>query len=94
MEKAAAIRKPDLYLRKNRFGYFLSKQKGYRVTDNIVFYNDKKVARIFKKHGFYKFLEEVGVEWTKIISKNFCRMDSIYVIVNNTLLLSNASINK
>ena len=48
---------------------FLNSQEGYRVTEGIVYYNDEKVARIFKKHGFYRYLNEVGVDWTKIISK-------------------------
>lgn len=34
---------------------FLNSQEGYQVTDGVVFYNDKKVARIFKKHGFYRY---------------------------------------
>lgn len=66
---------------------FLNKQKGYRVTEGIVFYNDEKVARIFKKHGFYTFLEEAGVDWKKIISKKLLPDDSIYIIVNNTLFI-------
>ena len=66
---------------------FLNAQTGYRVTDNIVFYNDEKVARILKKHGFYRYLKEVGVDWEKIISKKLLPDDSIYVIVNNTLFI-------
>ena len=61
---------------------FLNSQEGYRVTDGVVFYNDEKVARIFKKHGFYRYLKEVGVDWTKIISKKLLPDDSIYVIIN------------
>lgn len=34
---------------------FLSSQNGYSVIDGRVYYNNEKVARIFKKHGFYKF---------------------------------------
>ena len=66
---------------------FLNSQEGYRVTDGVVFYNDEKVARIFKKHGFYRYLKEVGVDWTKIISKKLLPDDSIYVIINNTLFI-------
>ncbi|MDE7322077.1 MAG: hypothetical protein K2N73_04995 [Lachnospiraceae bacterium] len=66
---------------------FLSSQPGYCVNDGIVFYNDEKVARIFKKHSFYKYLKEIGVEWEKIISKKLLPDDSIYVIVNNTLFI-------
>jgi len=66
---------------------FLNSQDGYRVTDGIVFYNGEKVARIFKKHGFYRYLKEVGIDWSKIISKKLLPDDSIYVIINNTLFI-------
>ena len=39
---------------------FLSEQKGYTVLDTHVYYQHELVARIFKKHGFYKFLAEKG----------------------------------
>lgn len=44
-------------------------------------------ARIFKKHGFYRYLKEIGIDWTKIISKKLLPDDSIYVIINNTLFI-------
>lgn len=66
---------------------FLDKQKGYDVVDGIVYYNNEQVARIFKKHGFYKFLKELGIEWENIISKKLLPDDSIYVIINNTLFI-------
>ena len=66
---------------------FLNKQRGYKVVDNIVFYNEEKVARILKKHGFYEYLKEVGVDWKTIISKKLLPDDSIYVIINNTLFI-------
>ena len=66
---------------------FLNNQNGYRVINDLVFYNVEEVARIFKKHGFYRFLEEVGIDWRKIISKQLLPDDSIYVIVNNTLFI-------
>lgn len=66
---------------------FLNEQPGYRVIDGVVFYNEEKVARIFKKHSFYRYLKEIGVEWEKIISKKLLPDDSIYVIINNTLFI-------
>ncbi len=53
---------------------FLSSQEGYSVTDGTVYYNGEKVARIFKKHGFYKFLKELEIDWEKIISKRLFPM--------------------
>ena len=35
---------------------FLNGQPGYRVDDSVVFYDGEKVARIFKKHAFYRYL--------------------------------------
>lgn len=48
---------------------------------------NKKVARIFKKHGFYNFLKEIEIDWKKYISKQLLPDDSIYVIINNTLYI-------
>lgn len=35
-----------------------------------VFLEGELVGRIFKKYGFYKFLEELGIDWKTLISKN------------------------
>ncbi|EOG9652039.1 hypothetical protein ACLMNI_000612 [Campylobacter upsaliensis] len=67
---------------------FLSQQNGYVVdSDGKVFYGDELVAQIFKKHRFYSFLEERGVDWRNIISKRLLPDDSIYVIINNTFFI-------
>lgn len=66
---------------------FLDSQNGYKVIDDIVLYDGKEVARIFKKHGFYSYLKEIGIDWSKIISKKLLPDNSIYVIINNTLFI-------
>lgn len=66
---------------------FLSKQPRYKILNGIVYYDNEKVARIFKKHDFYKFLEEIEIDWQKYISKQLLPDDSIYVIINNTLYI-------
>lgn len=66
---------------------FLSKLPGYSLSGDLVFYNNEKVARVFKKHGFYDFLKELGIDWEKVISKKLLPDDSIYVIINNTLFI-------
>lgn len=66
---------------------FLSKQKNYKVQGNIVFFRGEEVARTYKKHAFYKFLEEKGINWKDIISKRLLPDDSIFVIVKNTLYI-------
>ena len=66
---------------------FLSKQPRYKILNGIVYYDNEKVARIFKKHAFYQFLEEIEIDWHKYISKQLLPDDSIYVIINNTLYI-------
>ena len=66
---------------------FLNFQKGYKVQEGEVFYNDELVGRIFKKHGFYKFLDELNIEWKSLISKRLLPDDSILVIIANTLFI-------
>ncbi|EAH8209140.1 hypothetical protein ETH41_09050, partial [Campylobacter upsaliensis] len=67
---------------------FLSKQNGYIVdSEGQVFYDNELVAQIFKKHKFYNFLEERGVDWRSIISKRLLPDDSIYIIINNTFFI-------
>lgn len=66
---------------------FLNAQKGYKVQDGNVFYNEELVGRIFKKHGFYKFLDELKIEWKSLISKRLLPDDSIFVIIANTLFI-------
>lgn len=67
---------------------FLSKQKGYYIDkEKKVFYKNKEVAQIFKKHEFYNFLDMLGIEWNLIISKRLLPDDSIYVLINNTLFI-------
>lgn len=66
---------------------FLNAQKGYQVKEDKVFFERELVGRIFKKHGFYKFLEELEIEWKSLISKKLLPDDSIFVIVANTLFI-------
>lgn len=66
---------------------FLSKQKGYKVIKDKVYYNDELVARVFKKFEFYKFLSEYDINWKEIISKRLLPDDCIFVIINNTLFI-------
>lgn len=42
---------------------FLSKQKGYKVIDDRVYFKNELIARVFKKHAFYKvFLKELEID--------------------------------
>ncbi len=64
---------------------FIQKQKNYSVEDNTIFYKGKKVGASFKKHGFYKFLKENGVDYGKIITRKILPDDAVFVVANNTM---------
>ena len=66
---------------------FLAAQTDYAVVDTDVFYKGKIVAQTFKKHQFYKFLENKGVHWQEHISCKLLPDNCIYVIINNTLFI-------
>ena len=65
---------------------FLASQPHYFVDQDKVFYEEKLVARVFKKHSFYNiFLRELDIDWTKYLSKKLLPDDCIFVLLNNTL---------
>jgi len=64
---------------------FIKKQKNYNVKGNDIFYNGKNVGLTFKKYGLYKYLEENGIDYTKLISQKLLPDDAIFVIANNTM---------
>lgn len=66
---------------------FLNEQDNYSVVGSYVYYNAVLVARIFKKQGLYKYLQECGVDWTKHISQKLLPDNCIYVIVKNTIFI-------
>lgn len=66
---------------------FLALQNGYSIDGEKVLYHGEIVARVFKKHRLYRFLEEYGIDWEEHISKKILPDDCIYVIVNNTLFV-------
>jgi len=66
---------------------YLATQDGYTVEGSVVRYKGEKVARVFKKHGFYRFLDEVGVDWRACISCQLLPDNCIYVIIKNTLFI-------
>lgn len=66
---------------------FLNKQQNYQVKEDKVFYKQKLVARVFKKYGFYKFLEEYNIDWKKLLSKRLLPDDCIFVVIRNALYI-------
>ncbi len=56
-------------------------------SGSIIFYNDKKVARCFEKHEFYKFLAEYKIDWKAHLSKQLLPDNGLFVIVRDTLFI-------
>lgn len=52
-----------------------------------VFFEGELVARCFRKHDFYKFLDEEGIDWRPILSKRLLPDDALLVIVRETLFI-------
>ena len=59
----------------------------YSVKGNEIFYKEKKVALSFKKYELYKYLEEKGVNYRKIITRRLLPDDAIFVIIKNTFFI-------
>ncbi|KAF3978695.1 MAG: hypothetical protein HFP77_00585 [Methylococcales symbiont of Iophon sp. n. MRB-2018] len=64
-------------------GYYIESQE---VGHNILF-NNKIVARCFKKYEFYKFLDEHEIDHKNILSKKLLPDDALLVIVRETLFI-------
>ena len=65
----------------------LKNANGYSIQDNVIYYQSKEVARNYRKHNLYKYLESRGIDYKKYISKKLLPDDAIYVIKNNTLFV-------
>jgi len=67
---------------------FLSRQPHYEVRGHEVYYNEEKVAEVYKKNSFYSvFLKKLEIDWGNYISKRLYPDDSIFVLTNNILYI-------
>ena len=64
-------------------GYEVRPQRGRAGLG--IFYEGEPVARTFKKHAFYLFLDEEGVDWRSKVSCQLLPDDAILVQVRQTL---------
>ena len=65
---------------------------GYSVRPSLsagadILFGGQKVAACFRKHEFYRFLENRGVRWQDHISKRLLPDDAILVILRETLFI-------
>lgn len=69
----------------------LKQIKGYSIerqaVGNNILFNNKIVARCFKKYEFYKFLEEHKIDHKNILSKKLLPDDALLVIIRETLFI-------
>lgn len=64
------------------------KREGYKVLpDGSILFKDKLVAQHLRKNKLYKFLENKGVDYRKIISKKLLPDDALYVPSAKTLFV-------
>lgn len=52
-----------------------------------VYFKGELVARCFRKHDFYRFLEEYQINWKSILSKKLLPDDALLIIVRETLFI-------
>lgn len=81
-----------LFERKVDFLSLIVKVPGYStrkspVAGTDILFDGRVVANCFKKHEFYKFLEDKGIEWKSLISKKLLPDDAILVILRETLFI-------
>lgn len=76
-----------VYEEKVDLSSFLESQQGYSVIGTYVYYQSELVARIVKKHGFYDFLAENGIDWKKYLSSKLIPDNCLYVITSKTLFV-------
>ena len=73
-----------LTLIKNVPGYVVRQS---RNAGQEIVYRGRLVARCFRKHDFYRFLEEEQIDWESKISKKLLPDDALLVIVRETLFI-------
>lgn len=67
---------------------YLESQKDYEIKNGDVFFQEKKVAEIFRKWDMYKtFLKKKDIDWKKYVSRRFLPDYCLYVLQTNTLFI-------
>lgn len=66
----------------------LAKLPGYKIDDDSVFFQNKKVAEFYEKHKLYKnLLEPNHIDYSVIISKKLLPDEAILIISGKTLYI-------
>ncbi|MDP8212104.1 MAG: hypothetical protein P9X22_02280 [Candidatus Zapsychrus exili] len=66
----------------------ISSLSHYEVSDDTIYYKDKKVAELYQKHKLYKnLLEPNDIDFKAIISKKLLPDEAILIIKDKTLFI-------
>lgn len=65
----------------------LKKKPGYKIKDNIIYFNNEEVARSYKKDSLYVFLKSKNVDYKKLISKKLLPDQALFVLANKTMFI-------
>lgn len=71
----------------------LSMVEGYEIADHEkkvgvwILYEGKRVARSFRKHAFYKFLDEMKIPYKDVVSAKLLPDDALLIFVRDTLFI-------
>ncbi|MCK5305750.1 MAG: hypothetical protein KAJ66_01305 [Candidatus Omnitrophica bacterium] len=66
----------------------ISSLSHYKVSDDTIYYKDKKVAELYQKHKLYKnLLEPNDIDFKAIISKKLLPDEAILIIKDKTLFI-------
>ena len=66
----------------------LASLPGYKLVDDEIYFNNKKIAEFYGKHKLYKnLLEPHSIDYSKIISKKLLPDEAILILAGNTLYI-------
>jgi hypothetical protein len=65
-------------------GYAIEEQNNSLFS---VYYGEKEVGLIFKKHALYKFLEDKHIDWTSRLQKKLLPDNVFYNFLNQTIYI-------
>jgi hypothetical protein len=65
-----------------------NKIKGYETKNNELYFNDRLIAKFYKKYEIYsKLLKEYNIDWKNILSKKLLPDEAILVLKNKTFFV-------
>ncbi len=70
------------------FATAIAKMPGYSVDGDVISFEGKEIARLYKKNKLYaRFLAPMNVDYKQLISKRLLPDDAVLVLINKTLYI-------